>query len=272
MGSGLGTDWAEMTRECLVDIFSRLSHEQRWLGPMLVCKTWMYTCHDPSLNTILDLETRFLSFPESIKWWNQEFEDKVDHFLRSVVDWSQGGLRQIRVRHCTDQSLSYAAERCPKLEVLWIKSCPNITDASMTKLASNCPNLKEVDISYTYRISHESLSLLGRNCSNLVTLKRNLLPRLGPNVPTIVAPLDYIPTFPRYGNIEANMIGRHMPSLKHLEIQFSTLTSKGLLSICEGCPNLEHLDLCGCISLRNTEVTVCIRSLKNLIELTRPDI
>lgn len=111
MGSLLSPGWADLTRECLINIFSRLSIDQRWTGPMLVCKTWMNVCHDPSFNTIFDLETRFQSFPESINWWNQEFEDKVDCFLRSVVDRSEGGLTEIRVRHCTDRSLSYAAER-----------------------------------------------------------------------------------------------------------------------------------------------------------------
>lgn len=117
IGSGLCPDWSELTRECLLDIFSRLSQEQRWSGPMLVSKNWMNACYDPSLNTIFDLETRFLSFPESINWWTPEFEDKVDSFFRSVVDRSEGGLTEIRIRHCTDRSLSYAAERYDSMEV-----------------------------------------------------------------------------------------------------------------------------------------------------------
>ncbi|XP_010432961.1 PREDICTED: putative F-box/LRR-repeat protein 19 [Camelina sativa] len=271
MGSGLCPDWSEMTRECLLDIFSRLSHEQRWIGPMLVSKSWMNACFDPSLNTIFDLETRFLSFPESINWWTPEFEDKVDSFLRSVVDRSQGGLTEIRVRHCTDRSLSYAAQRCPKLEVLCIKSCPNVTDESMEKIAVNCLNLKELDMSYSYGITHESFIMLGSNCQNLKILKRNLLPRLGPDLPTLVAPLDYLATFPRYGNIEAKIIGRYMPQLKHLEIQYSTLTARGLDSICKGCSNLEYLDLSGCISLNKRDITTCTSSLKNLREIYKPD-
>ncbi|KAJ0251756.1 putative F-box/LRR-repeat protein 19 [Hirschfeldia incana] len=271
MAPKLGPNWAEMTRECLLDIFSRLSQEERWMGPMLVCKTWMNTCHEPSLNTIFDLETRFQSYPESINWWTLEFEDKVDAFLRSVVDWSEGGLTEIRVRHCSDRSLSYVAERCPKLEVLWIKSCPHVTGESMAKIATNCPNLRELDVSYSYCISHESLSMLGRHCPNLVILKRNLFPRQGPNVSMIVAPVDYIRAFPRYGNIEAQIIGRHMPRLKHLELQYCTMTVKGLTSVCKGCTNLEYLDLSGCLSLTNSEITRFTSSLKNLMEIKKPD-
>ncbi|WZZ47317.1 hypothetical protein YC2023_043576 [Brassica napus] len=224
---------------------------------MLVCKTWMNVCHDPLFNTIFDLETRFQSFPESINWWNPEFEDKVDSFLRSVVDRSEGGLTEIRVRHCTDRSLSYAAEsdlfvndssifRCPKLEVLWIKSCPNVTDASMTKIASNCPNLKEFDMSYSYGISHESLVMLGRNFNNLKILKRNLYPLLDPNMPTIIAPLDYLATYPKHANVEAEVIGRHMPEVI-------------------------GMDLYGCISLRSEEITRWTSSLMSLREINKPN-
>ncbi|XP_010438148.1 PREDICTED: putative F-box/LRR-repeat protein 19 [Camelina sativa] len=271
MGSRLCPDWSEMTRECLLDIFSRLSHEQRWIGPMLVSKNWMNACFDPSLNTIFDLETRFLSFPESINWWTPEFEYNVDSFLRSVIDRSQGGLTEIRVRHCTDRSLSYASERCPKLEVLWIKSCPNVTDASMMNIASNCRNLKEVDISYSYGLSHESLTMLGRNCKNLKTLKRNQYPRLNPHMPTIIAPLDYLARYSKYGNVEAEIIARHMPQLKHLEFRYSTLTAQGLASVCEGCQDLEYMDLYGCIYLRSEEITTCTSSLNNLKEINKPN-
>ncbi|CAN7032801.1 hypothetical protein BRARA_H01400 [Brassica rapa] len=271
MGSLLSPGWADLTRECLIDIFSRLTVDQRWIGPMLVCKTWMNVCHDPLFNTIFDLETRFQSFPESINWWNPEFEDKVDSFLRSVVDRSEGGLTEIRVRHCTDRSLSYAAERCPKLEVLWIKSCPNVTDASMTKIASNCPNLKELDMSYSYGISHESLVMLGRNCNNLKILKRNLYPRLDPNMPTIIAPLDYLATYPKHANVEAEVIGRHMPQLKQLEFRYTTLTAKGLALVCEGCSDLEYMDLYGCISLRSEEITRWTSSLMSLREINKPN-
>ncbi|XP_024011800.1 putative F-box/LRR-repeat protein 19 isoform X2 [Eutrema salsugineum] len=271
MESVLSINWAELTRECLIDIFSRLSQEQRWIGPMLVCKTWMNACQDPSFNTTFDLETRFLSFPESINWWIPEFEDKVDSLLRSVVDQSQGGLTEIRVRHCTDHSLSYAAERCPNLEVLWIKSCPNVTDASMISIASNCPNLRVLDMSYSYGISHESLIMLGRNCQKLDILKRNLYPRLNPLRPVIVAPLDYLASYPKNANVEAEIIGRHMPQLKHLEFRYTTLTAKGLASVCEGCLDLEYMDLYGCISLTSDVITTSTSTLRNLREIKKPD-
>lgn len=78
---------------------------------MLVCKKWMNVCQDTSLNTVLDLEAEFLTSTDTTYWWSPEFEEKVDSTIRSVVDQSQGELRELRVRHCTNQSLSYVAER-----------------------------------------------------------------------------------------------------------------------------------------------------------------
>ncbi|KAE9462571.1 hypothetical protein C3L33_05525, partial [Rhododendron williamsianum] len=109
--SGPRPDWAELTHECLTNILSRLTLEHRWTGPMFVCKSWLQASRDPCLNSVFDLETRFDSAAESARRWTPDFERRIDAMLRSVVDWSEGSLTEIRVRHCSDGSLSYAAER-----------------------------------------------------------------------------------------------------------------------------------------------------------------
>ncbi|CAH2077443.1 unnamed protein product [Thlaspi arvense] len=267
MGSGLVPEWNELTRECLNDIFSRLTMEQRWTGPMLVCKTLMNVCQDPSLNTIVDLETPFLSIPESIDLWTCEFEAKVDSILRCVVDRSEGGVTEIRVRHCTNQSLSYVAERCPNLEVLWVKYCPNVTDTSMMKIASNCPMLRELDISYSYGISHKSLKMFGMKCKNLQVMKKNLVDpsEFTRFEHTGLVPLLYsdIPAPPSLGDRVAIAVGRHMPQLKHLELQYSTITRESVVVLCRGCPNLEYVDILGCWNLASRDIATQFSSLKN---------
>ena len=105
------SDWAELTRECLIDILSRLELEKRWKGPMLVCKPWMEACRDPSLNSVLNLEPYFELSAESIRWWTPEFERRIDGILLSVSNWSHGLLTEIRVRHCSDHALIFVAQR-----------------------------------------------------------------------------------------------------------------------------------------------------------------
>ncbi|KAJ4913590.1 putative F-box/LRR-repeat protein 19 [Raphanus sativus] len=212
MGSRVLPDWTELTPECLLDIFSRLSIGQRWNGPMLVCKTWTKLCQEPSLNTLLDLEGEFLSSEDSNHWWSSEFEEKVDSTIRSVVDKSNGGLKEIRVRHCTDQSLSYVAERCPNLEVLGATYSPKVTVQSMRKIALNCTKLKELDISCSYLISGYCIELVGTNCKNIHILKRNLMPpseiRRLKRQCTYVRQRDLC--FETLGNADALSILKHM--------------------------------------------------------------
>ncbi|XP_030459011.1 F-box protein SKIP1 [Syzygium oleosum] len=269
--SGPNSDWAELTHECLINVLSRLTSEQLWTGPMLVCKSWLRACADPSLHSAFDLEARFGSSRESIRWWSPEFERRVDAMLRSVVGWSGGGLAAIRARHCSDRALDLVAERCPSLQVLSIKSCQNVTDASMARIASRCTNLRELDISYCYEVSHESLVLIGRSCPNLKVLKRNLMNWLDPSQHEGVVPEGYLNACPQDGDSEAAAIGKFMPRLEHLEIRFSKLTARGLSSICDGCLDLVHLDLSGCANLTSRDIVNATSNLKNLKQISKPN-
>ncbi|CAL1405504.1 unnamed protein product [Linum trigynum] len=51
---------------------------------------------------------------------------------------------------------------------------------------------------------------------------------------------------------ESATIGKFMTGMKHLELRFSRLTTKGIESISEGCLNLEFLELSGCVNVRGT--------------------
>jgi hypothetical protein len=62
-----------------------------------------------------------------------------------------------------------------------------------------------------------------------------------------------------------------MTQLKHLEIRYSTLTARGLDSVCKGCSNLEYMDLRGCISLTRSDINTNTSGLKNLTEIIKPD-
>ncbi|KAL8040861.1 hypothetical protein ABFX02_10G127900 [Erythranthe guttata] len=269
-GSG-AADWAELTNECLVNIFSRLSFEERWRGAMRVCKAWNQVCQDPCLNSVIDLDYHFDSAGELPRFWNPEFERRIDNMLRSVVVSSAGCLSQIRLRHCSDRSLSLVAKMCPNLEVLSIKSSPNVTDATMDEIAHRCPKIKELDISYCYEISHKSLIVIGSNCPNLRKLKRNLLNWLDPSQHIGTVPNEYLNACPQNGDSEAAAISKFMPQLLHLELCFSKMTAKGLALISEGCQNLEHLDLSGCANVTSRGIAKAVLSLTKLKTIKKPN-
>ncbi|KAI4335535.1 hypothetical protein L6164_014173 [Bauhinia variegata] len=269
--TGPGADWAELTHECLVNILSRLTLEDRWRGTMLVCKSWFRAFKDASLHSVFNLETSFHVATELPRWWHLDFERKIDSMLRSVTDWSHGSITEIRVRHCSDISLALVAERCPNLEVLSIKSCPRVTDDSISRIAFRCQKLRELDISYCYEISHESMALIGRNCPNLVVLKRNLLNWLDPSSHVGVVPNEYLNACPQDGDSEAAAIANSMPHLQRLELRFTKISAKGLNSICEGCPNLEFLDLSGFANLTSRDIMNATANLKHLKQITKPN-
>ncbi|KAH1061313.1 hypothetical protein AAZX31_02G191300 [Glycine max] len=255
------SDWSELTRECLINILSRLSVEDRWRGTMLVCKSWFSVFKEPSLHFVFNLDPQFDSPTESTRWWTPEFEAKIDNMLRSVVEWAQSSLTHIRIRHCSDRSLALVAQR----------SCPRVTDDSISRIALSCPKLRELDISYCYEITHESLVLIGRNCPNLKVLKRNLMNWLDPSQHRGIVPDDYLNACPQDGDDEAAAIANSMPGLEQLEIRFSKLTAKGLNSICQGCPNLEFLDLSGCANLTSRDIANASSSLVHLKEIKKPN-
>lgn len=103
-------DWSDLTPVLLVNVFRRLSVQDRWTGPMLACRSWLEAARDPSLFSSFDLEPYFVA-ADSARWWTAGFERRIDSMVRSVADWGAGSVKELRVRHCSDWSLSLVAER-----------------------------------------------------------------------------------------------------------------------------------------------------------------
>ncbi|KAM0942776.1 putative leucine-rich repeat domain superfamily, F-box-like domain superfamily [Dioscorea sansibarensis] len=264
-------DWSEMTPVLLVNVFRRLSLEDRWRGVMLACKTWLEAARDPALFESFDLEPFFGRFPDAAAWWTPAFQRRVDSMVRLVAVVGGPTMRTVRVQHCSDRALELVAERCPNLEILSVKNSQSVTDISMIKIALGCHMLTELDISSCYEISYKSLELIGQNCPNLTVLKRNLLNWLDPSQHAGIVPDDYINACPQDGDREASVIAKFMPKLKHLELRFSKLFINGLISISEGCKEIETLDLFGCVNLTSRALDQTSKNLKNLKVLVRPN-
>lgn len=167
--------------------------------------------------------------------------------------------------------MSEFSYRCPKLQVLSVKSSPHVTDETMNKIASGCPNLQELDISYCYEISHECLAYIGSHCRVLQIFKRNLMNWLDPSQHIGIVPNEYLNTCPQEGDSDSAAIGKLMPKLLHLELRFSKLTAKGLTLISEGCLSLEYMDLSGCANITSRDIANASSNLKNLKIIKKPN-
>ncbi|KAJ4815834.1 F-box protein SKIP1 [Rhynchospora pubera] len=262
-------DWSDLTTVCLINIFQRLSLADRWLIAMRVCRSWSDAARDCCLYAALDLEPAFdasgAGRPDTAAWWTPAFQRRVDSMMRSVAEWSDGALKEVRVRHCSDEALCFLAERSPELLILSVRSSRGVTDRSMSKVAMSCTNLVELDISNCYEVSYRSIEIIGLNCPNLTTLKRNLLNWLDPSQHRGVIPEDYLNALPQDGDTEALSISRFMVKLKHLELRFSKFSGHGLMAIAEACKDLESLDLFGCANLTSRGIEQARAKLTKLI-------
>ncbi|EAZ42126.1 F-box protein SKIP1 [Oryza sativa Japonica Group] len=266
-------DWSEMTPVCLAEAFSRLGLEDVWRGAMACCRAWRDAAASrPALFAALDLEPAFASVgADAAEWWTPAFQRRVDAMLRSASSLAAGELREVRVRHCSDDALAFAAERSPKLSILSIRSSPSVSDRSMFIVASSCHMLTELDISYCHEVSYKSLEMIGQNCRNLNVLKRNIFNWLDSSEHVGIVPDDYLRDCPQDGDREAIAISKFMQNLKHLVIRFSKLSVVGLNAISGGCKELEVLDLYGCANLTLRGIQQATSNMKNLKELENPN-
>ncbi|KAK8969193.1 hypothetical protein KSP40_PGU007386 [Platanthera guangdongensis] len=88
----------------------------------------MKAAKDPTLFYSSDLEAAFAAAsvgrPDTPFWGTPAFPGRVDAMLESVLEFGAGGVREIRIRHCSDVSLCFAPESRHEREYsLCLKRC-----------------------------------------------------------------------------------------------------------------------------------------------------
>jgi hypothetical protein len=105
-------EWSELTPVCLAEAFSRLALEDLWRRAMACCRSWRDAARSrPGLFAVLDLEPGFDTVVggDAATWWTPAFQRRVDAMLRAASELATGELREVRVRHCSDDALVFAA-------------------------------------------------------------------------------------------------------------------------------------------------------------------
>ncbi|XP_052111195.1 putative F-box/LRR-repeat protein 23 [Arachis duranensis] len=136
------------------------------------------------------------------------------------------------------------------LRRLCLIRCYSITDEGLCVVAEKLSRLEELDISIS-NLSKDPLETIGRSCPHLRTLKFNIEGYKSPHIEC---------------NEDAFAIAETMPALRHLQLFGNKLTNDGLLSILDGCPNLESLDLRQCfnVNLIGNLERRCAEQIKDL--------
>ncbi|MBA0625790.1 hypothetical protein Godav_003555 [Gossypium davidsonii] len=110
-----------------------------------------------------------------------------------------------------------------------------ISDSIVEQTAPRLSTVTFLDLSYCPKIGAQAIEAIGKHCKLLVTLCRNMY---FPDSAGKVEPED-----------EANAIAATMPGLKHLELGFHLISTECVLNILSRCPQLEHLDINGCVTV-----------------------
>lgn len=260
--------WADLTYEALVEIMKRVGFEELYVGVPLVCKAWRAASLDRGCWERVHMEPCFRNRTETIAWWEPAFEAKVDYMLKLAVDRSAGSLLELSTRHCSNSAVSYLASLCPSVRLISVASSRGVTDSSICQLAKACPQLEHLDVSECQNVTITSLEQIGLNCKSLMVLKRNRF--IGDYDPARKSrlPPEYSRTSsPANADAEVLVIATLMPNLQHLELRHSKLSDQGLVSLVDGCTNLEYLDLTGCLNLTRRALDEAPARLPNLKEL-----
>jgi len=114
-----------------------------------------------------------------------------------------------------------------------------ITDAIVEQVSARLSNITFLDVSYCKKIGPRALEAFGKNCKSLVGLRRTMHPL---EVADKVSQDD-----------EAYAIASSMPKLRHLEVAYLLLTTRGVREILSRCKELELLDLRGCWEVKLDE-------------------
>ncbi|RZC89874.1 hypothetical protein C5167_035869 [Papaver somniferum] len=155
-------NWAELTCECLTNILSRLSLEERWTGPMFVCKSWIHACKDPCFFSVVDLEYVFYSKTESSLWWSPEFERKIDS-LFFVVNWSGSNCPNLKI---WKRNLLNSSQHVGIVPNEYLNVCPQNGNVEAAAIGKFMPNLEHLELRFS-KLTVHGLAAISEGCVKL---------------------------------------------------------------------------------------------------------
>ncbi|CAI9116265.1 OLC1v1017364C2 [Oldenlandia corymbosa var. corymbosa] len=226
--------WDDLLPDALGLIFKNLSLREKLTVIPVVCKSWSKVVTGPYCWQEIDIEG-----------WSHGTDPygnapaKVDKMLRVLITRSSGSLRTLCVSGLKlESTFQFILEHVHSLQTLKLPRSA-ISDSLMESNAQKLSTLTYLDLSYCSKIGAGAMEAIGKNCKSLARLSRNM------------HPLDVEGKLSQ--NDEAHAIATTMPKLKHLEMAYHLVDTKGVLDIINSCPDLEFLDLRGCWEVKLDE-------------------
>lgn len=170
-----------------------------------------------------------------------------------------------------DNAIEAIANYCHDLEDLDLSKSFKLTDRSLYALAHGCPNLTRLNISGCTSFSDHALAYLTSFCCKLKILNLCGCVKGATNVALQVHRNFYlfnclfrheIVGLICFKYVQA--IGRNCNQLQSLNLGWcENIGDEGVTSLAYGCPDLQSLDLCGCVYITGvsySEMIICFLS------------
>ncbi|XP_060974316.1 F-box protein FBW2-like [Cannabis sativa] len=226
--------WAELIPEALVLIFTKLPLKDK-LSPTfaLVCKPWSKVVKGTDCWHHLDFDKFNDLFPDKYDYTNPNFE--YQDFKIFIKRRSSQFFKIVDYKIFRETSLIFCSCCGESLRILKIRGAYLWRDVTTFEISVaeklSCDHL---DISCCI-IEPSAIRAIGNHCKNLKRLDRNL----------VFVTDDS-------NDEDAFAIVSSMPRLKHLEIAYTSVTTKGVFKILSSCPYLQYLDISECSNLTHS--------------------
>ncbi|XP_037427952.1 putative F-box/LRR-repeat protein 23 [Triticum dicoccoides] len=217
-------DWAELPRDVLLAVLSRLDHIEILMGPDLVCSPWRRAATDE---------------PELWRRIEMRFHYADGFYLnsRKLLQMVRAAMRRSAGRceafwggsYVTERILSLVGNAAPSLKSLRLIECHDIVDLALKLVITKFPMLEELELSNCMHRFPETLEVVGDACPLLKRFR-----------------LSQRSFYSECVDDSAAMAIAKMPELRSLQLTANSLTNSGLELILNGCPLLESLDIRSC--------------------------
>lgn len=217
-------DWAELPRDVLLAVLSRLDHIEILMGPDMVCSPWRRAAMDePELWRRIDM--RF-HYADDFYLTSRKFHQMVRAAMRRSAGRCEafwGGA------YVAETNLSLVGDAAPSLKSLRLIECRDMVDLAFKPVITMFPMLEELELSNCMHRFPITLEVIGDACPLLKRFR-----------------LSQGSFYSERVDDSAAMAIAMMPELRSLQLTADSLTNSGLELVLNGCPHLESLDIRSC--------------------------
>ncbi|XAR62564.1 hypothetical protein NMG60_11017381 [Bertholletia excelsa] len=219
-----------MNVDCLVNIFERVGMESLLLDVPFVCKSWYKATLNPNCwKRLLFPKLDHYDYSEDSRLEDAyRFHSKsaITSFVKFVVKRSkrQGTVLALPAC-CTEEALLYAAEECPELRCLVLRSeLLHDHGPMILEIISKWKNLEFIRLVGSLHLQ-EILGRVSTHCRNFNGLGATAY--IGEEATLAIVTL--------------------VPKIKYLDLRRANIERKNLMKILKECRELEYLDARDCI-------------------------